>query len=81
MDATTEGQSTNPTDEPITSGFAGHSGAIAEINLLVPPSPSFQDVHESEFDVANFGLGNEYWNDKTRWLSAKRIVPLMPSES
>jgi subtilase family serine protease len=31
-------------------------GAI--INLVVPPSASFQDVDEAEFDVANYGLGN-----------------------
>jgi subtilase family serine protease len=30
----------------------------ANINLVVPPSPSFQDVDEAEFDVANRGLGN-----------------------
>jgi subtilase family serine protease len=30
----------------------------ANINLVVPPSASFQDVDEAEFDVANFGLGN-----------------------
>jgi subtilase family serine protease len=30
----------------------------ANINLVVPPSASFQDVDEAEFDVANDGLGN-----------------------
>jgi subtilase family serine protease len=30
----------------------------ANINLVVPPSASFQDVDEAEFDVANYGLGN-----------------------
>jgi len=30
----------------------------ANINLVVPPSASFQDVNEAEFDVANYGLGN-----------------------
>jgi subtilase family serine protease len=30
----------------------------ANINLVVPPSASFQDVDEAEFDVANRGLGN-----------------------
>ena len=30
----------------------------ANINLVVPPSPSFQDVDEAEFDVANRSLGN-----------------------
>jgi subtilase family serine protease len=30
----------------------------ANINLVVPPSPNFQDVDEAEFDVANRGLGN-----------------------
>jgi subtilase family serine protease len=30
----------------------------ANINLVVPPSASFQDVDEAEFDVANLGLGN-----------------------
>ena len=30
----------------------------ANINLVVPPSSSFQDVDEAEFDVANRGLGN-----------------------
>jgi subtilase family serine protease len=30
----------------------------ANINLVVPPSPSFQDVDEAEFDVANRALGN-----------------------
>jgi len=30
----------------------------ANINLVVPPSPSFQDVDEAEFDVANLGMGN-----------------------
>jgi subtilase family serine protease len=30
----------------------------ANINLVVPPSSSFQDVNEAEFDVANYGLGN-----------------------
>jgi subtilase family serine protease len=30
----------------------------ANINLVVPPSSSFQDVDEAEFDVANYGMGN-----------------------
>ena len=30
----------------------------ANIKLVVPPSASFQDVDEAEFDVANLGLGN-----------------------
>ena len=30
----------------------------ANINLVVPPSASFQDVDQAEFDVANYGLGN-----------------------
>lgn len=30
----------------------------ANINLVVPPSSSFQDVDEAEFEVANRGLGN-----------------------
>jgi subtilase family serine protease len=30
----------------------------AYINLVVPPSPGFQDVNEAEFDVVNYGLGN-----------------------
>ena len=30
----------------------------ANVNLVVPPSSSFQDVDEAEFDVANRGLGN-----------------------
>jgi subtilase family serine protease len=30
----------------------------ANINLVVPPSASFQDVDEAEFDVANYRLGN-----------------------
>jgi len=30
----------------------------ANINLVVPPSASFQDVNEAEFDVVNRGLGN-----------------------
>jgi subtilase family serine protease len=30
----------------------------ANINLVVPPSASFQDVDEAAFDVANYGLGN-----------------------
>jgi subtilase family serine protease len=30
----------------------------ANINLVVPPSASFQDVDEAEFDVANYALGN-----------------------
>jgi subtilase family serine protease len=30
----------------------------ASINLVVPPSASFQDVDEAEFDVANYGWGN-----------------------
>jgi subtilase family serine protease len=30
----------------------------ANINLVVPPSASFQDVDQAEFDVANLGLGN-----------------------
>jgi subtilase family serine protease len=30
----------------------------ANINLVVPPSASFQDVDEAEFDVADYGLGN-----------------------
>jgi subtilase family serine protease len=30
----------------------------ADINLVVPPSASFQDVDQAEFDVANEGLGN-----------------------
>jgi subtilase family serine protease len=30
----------------------------ANINLVVPPSASLQDVDEAEFDVANYGLGN-----------------------
>ena len=30
----------------------------ANINLVVPPSSSLQDVDEAEFDVANYGLGN-----------------------
>lgn len=30
----------------------------ANINLVVPPSSSFQVVDEAEFDVANRGLGN-----------------------
>jgi subtilase family serine protease len=29
----------------------------ANINLVVPPSASFQDVNEGEFDVVNLGLG------------------------
>jgi subtilase family serine protease len=30
----------------------------ASINLVVPPSASFQDVDDAEFDVAIYGLGN-----------------------
>ncbi|MGO9865947.1 MAG: protease pro-enzyme activation domain-containing protein [Terriglobales bacterium] len=30
----------------------------AAINLVVPPSASFQDVNQGEFDVVNNGLGN-----------------------
>jgi hypothetical protein len=30
----------------------------ANINLVVPPSASLQDVDEAEFDVANYGWGN-----------------------
>lgn len=30
----------------------------ANINLVVPPSASFLDVNEAEFDVVNLGLGN-----------------------
>ena len=30
----------------------------ANINLVVPPSASFQDVNQAEFDVVNLGLGN-----------------------
>jgi subtilase family serine protease len=30
----------------------------ANINLVVPPSPNFQDVDQAEFEVANLGLGN-----------------------
>src|SRR5580693_9537736 len=30
----------------------------ANINLVVPPSASFQDVDDAEFDVAIYGLGN-----------------------
>lgn len=30
----------------------------ANINLVVPPSASFQDVNEGMFDVVNLGLGN-----------------------
>jgi subtilase family serine protease len=30
----------------------------AKINLVVPPSASFQDVNQAEFDVVNYGLGN-----------------------
>jgi subtilase family serine protease len=30
----------------------------ANINLVVPPSASFQDVDQAEFDAVNYGLGN-----------------------
>jgi subtilase family serine protease len=30
----------------------------ANINLVVPPSASFQDVDQAEFDIVNYGLGN-----------------------
>ncbi len=30
----------------------------ANINLIVPPSASFQDVNEGEFTAVNYGLGN-----------------------
>jgi subtilase family serine protease len=29
----------------------------ANINLIVPPSPSFQDVNEAEYTTVNYGLG------------------------